>query len=680
MASPLPAAQWWRKPFGMFQTNLREINADMDVEKALDFIEAHGAQAWLIGTGGILAYYPTDLPFQLRNPLLTKRTSGDLVGDAIIAAHKRGIRLLCRMDFSKVQPSVATEHPDWCFRSPTGELQTHTGDLVSVCPCGPWYQEKVFEILAEVTTRYPVDGVFFNWMSFNETDYNKVYHGVCHCPTCVREFPLKTGIKDLPDGPQSSSYETWLKFSKGVIDDLTGRIRAFISERAANAGLILGTAADIMFHEANNALGRELWHHATSEWVSAFRSYRPDVPVLVNSVTFLDMPYRMAGEEPHQFAQYLVQTISRGGNPSTYIMGAPEQIPYPCYELAGQVTRFHKKWKDEVYTGMDPCAKIGLVRPDRLQQTADQYSQSQKEFRGLYSGLQQRHILFDVIAQEFIPSMAQNGGIGRYEVIILPDLGKLSEDTVTVLDELVDNGHNVILTGASGMAQDGFQLKCSPAVACRRIINKREQIWSSYVCPVQAQGDLQVYPAPVVPLYGAYYFCDWKSNTTSYLKMLEQAPFAPPEKAYGNKQVDEPGYFIGKYGQGQIAYVPWTVGRAYHDLGLTVIRDMFCDIIGDLHATDVISTDLPEQVEITLNRNAKDLIVHINNMSGARKSNFGPPIPIRGSTLTISGAKNSVTARSLIHDAECEVISRQANVVILLPEVGIFDVIVLGGV
>ena len=75
-----------------------------------------------------------------------------------------------------------------------------------------------------------------------------------------------------------------------------------------------------------------------------------NVPVLVNAVTFMDMPYRMAGEEPEHFAQYFAQTLSRGGNPSTYIMGTPGQIPYPCLPVAGEITRFLKRWR-HVYDG-----------------------------------------------------------------------------------------------------------------------------------------------------------------------------------------------------------------------------------------------------------------------------------------------------------------------------------------
>jgi hypothetical protein len=49
------------------------------------------------------------------------------------------------MDFSKVAPQVAAEHPEWCYMSPNGNLQEHTAGLVSVCPCGGYYQERIFD-------------------------------------------------------------------------------------------------------------------------------------------------------------------------------------------------------------------------------------------------------------------------------------------------------------------------------------------------------------------------------------------------------------------------------------------------------------------------------------------------------------------------------------------------------
>ena len=63
-AASEPARAWWRLPFGMFQTNLREIDATLDVEAVLDYIQGHGADAWLVNAGGILSFFPTDLPIR----------------------------------------------------------------------------------------------------------------------------------------------------------------------------------------------------------------------------------------------------------------------------------------------------------------------------------------------------------------------------------------------------------------------------------------------------------------------------------------------------------------------------------------------------------------------------------------------------------------------------------------
>ena len=47
---------WYRSPIRLFQTNLLEPDADMDVERVLDFIEDMGCNAWLVNGGGILSF------------------------------------------------------------------------------------------------------------------------------------------------------------------------------------------------------------------------------------------------------------------------------------------------------------------------------------------------------------------------------------------------------------------------------------------------------------------------------------------------------------------------------------------------------------------------------------------------------------------------------------------------
>jgi hypothetical protein len=670
----LEPGQWWRKPFSMYQTNLREIDANMNVDDVADHIKEYGAAAWLFGVGGIQAQYPTDLRFQMRNPYLSERKSGDLVGDALAAAHSRGLRLLARMDFSKVAPQVAAEHPEWCYMSPNGDLQEHTAGLVSVCPSGGYYQERMFDIIDEICTRYALDGFFFNWMSMNEFDYYKKVHGPCHCSNCQARWLDFSGGLELPKSAHDPTYPQWLVFSAQIIDDVIGRVRGFINDRLPDAGLVLGETADIMFHEANNAVGRELWHHATSQWVSASLSFRPEVPVLVNSTVFMDMPYRMASEEPAHFAQYLLQCISRGGNPSTYTMGVPDRIPYPCLPIGAKITQFHRKWLN-IYDGLRPIANTGLVRPTRSQMHATQYDEAIKEFRGLYTAMQEVHVLFDVLPQEHLRGMDENGGLERYSTIVLPDLGKLLPKDATLLDSWVEHGGHLIATGSSGVGDGGLvQLRSFPAERRRAAVTKRELMWSSYIAPPQTSGDPHIYNGPVVPLYGSYFLFDWKKGTQSKYNMLARAPFAPPEKAYGNVQVDHPGAAIGTHGEGKAVVIPWTVGRGYRELGLRAIRDFFLLVLSEeMGAKKDIEVNIAEQVEATVNKNGSKTVIHLLNMSGARTTNFGDHLPIPAGSIKVAG--KNVTAHALLADRPLEVVNGE----IKLPALDLFEVVVIEG-
>ncbi|KAL2841227.1 hypothetical protein BJY01DRAFT_13539 [Aspergillus pseudoustus] len=233
------------------------------------------------------------------------------------------MRLLARMDFSKVSAEVAKEHPEWRYVSLAGELQSHAGRLVSVCPSGEYSQEQIFDILDEVVQRYPLDGFFINWTTMSEENYYKRYHGFCHCDACQTRWREYSGGLELPKGPQDANYARWLRFSRELLDGITDGARSSIVQRPPSACLILGKATEIVIQEVNNAVGRELWHHSTPDTISSWISYRPDVPVSVNSTSLLDMPYRMANEELVHFAQYLLLCISRGGYPSTYMMGTP---------------------------------------------------------------------------------------------------------------------------------------------------------------------------------------------------------------------------------------------------------------------------------------------------------------------------------------------------------------------
>ncbi|KAL2757296.1 hypothetical protein ACRALDRAFT_2051273 [Sodiomyces alcalophilus JCM 7366] len=701
-------SDWWREPFGMFQTNLREIDADMDVDQVADFIQQHGATAWLTSVGGILANYPTELDFQIVNPLINDRPSGDLIQDTLDAARARGIRLLGRMDFSKVQRAVAEAHPEWLYVSPNNTWQTHTNDLVSVCPSGDWYQERIFDIMGEVMSRYDLDGFFINWAGYNENDYYRVYHGVCHCESCRRRWADYSGGKDLPDGPWNGTlYDEWKVFSNGVIDQWTARVRDAIADRLPRAGLILGESADIMFYEANNAVDRDIWHHATSETASKFISFRPDVPVLVNSASFLDHAYRITSEEPEHYAQFHLQAISRGANPSTYILGVPGRIPWDGMELAGDVMRFHNRHRD-TYVGLRPVAKTALILPESRQMEDAQYDESMSEFKGLYKALQELHVPFDVLAQRYILGTAENGGLRRYETIIVPNMGRIADQDARILDQWVEGGGTLVVTGAIGVEGEGEgegengsdgengdkrrkrrnsntrgkpQLRSLPVASQTNFTTEFQDLWSLYMAPEQNETENHRYQGPIIPLLHTYGQYEWKAGAQGLWKKLDFAPFAPPEYIYGNVQVDERAAGFAPFGDGSAVLFTFPVGRGYRETGLSCFRAFFRVVLDEVAGGEKrgpFTFDLSSQVEVTVNRNREgQTVVHLINLSGIRYQNFGERLPIPGSSIRLSEtARGGVKARTLVTGLELAV---EEDGTIRVPGFELFEVVVIEG-
>lgn len=662
---------WWHNPFSVFQTNLQEVDATLDVDQVLDRIQQHGADTWLINTGGIASFYPSDLAFQTRVPFLVDRPSGDLIGDAVAAAHKRGVRILARCDFSKMSSRIAAEHPEWLFVSPTGKPQIYN-TLYSACPSADYYQHRSLDILDEIIARYPVDGFFFNWFGYSERDYSRVYHGVCHCAKCQENFTAYGG-KELPDGPMHANYPEWLRFSSGVIRELARKISDHIFSRRPEAALVLSRGAPVLYHEANNAFGRELWAHQTSESVSAHVTGFPEVPVMINSVSFVDMPYRMSGEQPEMFAQYLLQAIARGGNPSTYIMGAPGRIPYANLPMAGEITRFHRDNRD-LYSQLRPGATIAVVRQDVLRSASPGYDETVREFRGIYSMLKERHLPFDVLSADAIAKMADDGNLARYSLIILPDLGSIGPKAAEALDAYVRAGGNLVLTATSAIGDDGgVELAVSPAIMRVGQPLSGQSLWSTFVTDADqpAIGEYR-YEKSVIPVYGSYANFVWRTRIDKRGTFLPQAPFGPPEKCYGHAGSDMPAVVNRSVEKGKVTMFPWSVGRTYHEFGTTEVRDYFLREIEGLGA-ELVSATLPEQVELIVSRNDAGLVLHVLNQTGGRRKSFGPHVPISGGSIRVRGAGG--TAQALVSKDQPRARTEGDDLVIDLPTLELFEVV-----
>jgi hypothetical protein len=157
---------WWLAPHRLLQTNLREIDATMDIDQYVREVKEFGANIVLFNVGGIVANYPTKLKYHWRNTFM----QGDLVGEVLEKLHNSNIKMIGRFDFSKINQQYAADHPEWLYVSEKGEQVNYNGQ-VHTCVMGAYQQDYLLEILREALTQYPLDGVFFNMIGFPQVDY-----------------------------------------------------------------------------------------------------------------------------------------------------------------------------------------------------------------------------------------------------------------------------------------------------------------------------------------------------------------------------------------------------------------------------------------------------------------------------------------------------------------------------
>lgn len=655
MAGP----DWWKSPFRMMQTNLRLIDAGLDADRVADIVQAHGADAWLLNTGGIYASYPSKLASQTPNPNLHLRASGDLVADALQAAHIRGLKLLARMDFSKVLPHVAEAHPDWLYVSSTGELQVFN-DLVTTCPSAGYFQEEAFGILDEVLDRYDVDGFFINWFMYSEINYAHKYLGPCHCKTCERLWHTATG-QILPKGPEDANYQQWKNWSYDNILEIGGRLRAHISERRAGAPLILHDTADMRYAEANNAAGREFWPHQTAESVSAAFTRAPSTPVLVNCVAFLDFPYRMAAEHPERFAQYLIQAMSRGGSISTYIMGPPGAIEYSALGVAGEITRFHRA-NDDIYSRLTSASKVLLLSPGEHWERG-KVPPIVDEFRGLYQALQELHIPFDVLESEHLPRL-ESTQLLRYDLMVAPLQTGLTSECAALIDTWVSEGGTLLATLNELTSED--ILPRSSGIESILHTDAGADLLSTY----SRSG-----AGKVIPLHGRAHHVRTSETASVAANFVPPAPFGPPEYCYGHAPSAEPTLVENTWGKGRALTHTWSIGQAYRELALSDIRDALAESVRQQPHDLIIDTTLPDFIEVTVGQCAEKQVYHLINHSGVRQHGYADYAPVSQRTLRLSRAAGGKVS-ALMHGTDLTTYADGDDLIVELPTIERFEVLV----
>jgi len=658
--------KWWLQQQRMLQTNLREIDATMDIEKYVQEVKDFGANVVLFNVGGIVANYPTDLENHWRNTFM----EGDFLGTVLSRLHGEGIRVIGRFDFSKINEEFAAKHPEWLYISEKGRNVNYNGQ-VHTCVSGGYQQEYMFKILGEALDRYPLDGVFFNMIGYTTSDYSGNYHGLCQCDNCKRLFKEFANM-ELPRtaNRNNPAYRKYGEFTRMMTDRQFRRVNEFLKAKRPDLAICTYTSAgvDVIRKESNRPLGQGPYHDTElAKWTLLTCGERQ---LACAAVHFIRIPYRHAAVSGYLTARRLWQQMVNGAWLDFYCIGPLQrQEDRTGLDLAAGLYNFHKD-NERWLINTKSAAQIALVR------------RGDSECQGLMQILYENQVpfAFTQINSEQSFDFAQDGEpvepLADYFLVIVPDAGRLDSDQCKVLDSYVKNGGKLLITQKVPKA-----LQCIGPVTLE---STRPTEKGSYI-RIRPE-DRRRFDRPVLDkldlvfLSGSFNVYKTEGDVEGLLRLIPQDMFGPPEKCYYRHVSDHPALLYHKYGKGAVACFTFDIGTHYqtqcHQGHANLVMGAIDNVL-DLERRLEVKTSPLVEVTHRTSRDGTFEWVGLFNHSGQLNNALHAPIPVDDIRISITPVKPIKAVRLLTNGRKLRISKRKNRISMTVPMLKHYDIVLL---
>ncbi len=622
--------KWWENyPWRLVQTNLSELDfKGMDPEQYVEDLKEFGATVAMVSAGGISAHYDTQISWQGRNPW----AKNGVLNRIVELCHENHIRVIARVDFSKVQKEIFLKNPQWAFRTADGEIMEYNG-YVQTCINSDYQQEYVFPIIEEIFTRIPFDGLYCNMGGFQTKDYDFKDYGFCHCQACREKFMTEFG-QEIPEKEDLADpvYIDYKNFQKKII---TG-YRKKITDYLHNLGRRI--QRDLCFDdvdygriEASTEIHRKLPHwqyHASSNCRVLLGDGSRNMICSDASVDFMGYALRNVGVSPWLQALREWQNLANLGGLDYYLMGRIDNHEdRRGFDAIKKVFWFHKK-HEQYYVGLKNKARVLLRRSARWEIT--------EEEKGWVRTLTECHIPFC----EILPEEYETAKLERFSLIILPDSRDLSDEEMKQTETFVSVGGTVIAAGQTGMinSPSAERERFLKSLGIRRVKEFRTDMISA--CFKIEEGEKEIFSSfrdcDVVALGDRYQYLETEDTAETLLSMIPVHTYGPPECCYHTEITEAPACVISSLGKGRAVTIPWFPGEFYSRTGFDNLSLFMRDILVNLGGCESIAPDLSPMVEVTYSEHGADYdMIQLVNTSGCFGLSFYEPIPVREVEITL---------------------------------------------
>ena len=616
-------------------------------------IHADGA---LLSAGGVVAFYPTDVPLHHRSDVLG---NSNPLGYLVEGCRKMNMSICLRTDPHAARQNVYDAHPDWIAVTADGKKRRHWAnpDLWVTCALGPYNFEFMTKVNHEIMERFKPDGIFSNRWNGS---------GMCYCEHCVANFKKYSGM-ELPrtDNKFDPVFQKHAEWRTARLKELWFLWDAEIRKQRADSRfipngfpdkLLTGKNSDFFFADQQARSGViPPWANARgAKETRATLGMKPQIGIFSVGVEE-EYRWKDSVQGDAEIRIWVAEGIANG--------------LLPCFVKFGAVL-YDKRWLDTVsnmyqvyhrgekYLRNTAClARVGLVYSEQTDRNYGGKPWQQKErdhSTGMYHALVENRTPFEMVNDKLLDPES----LKPYKLLVLPNIAALSDSQCDQLRAFVAGGGSLIATFETSLYKEDGSPRTDFGLADMFGVsfnNKVEGPMRNSYLKLKADPGTKVFHPVLKGMEDAYRIINTiyqvdvtaKADFPSPVTLIPTYPDLPMEDVY--PRVEDTAtreIYLREVGKGRVVYIPGDLDRSFWQImNIDHGRLLGNSINWALNEEPVVSVTGPGVLDVTTWRQKSSMTVHLVNLTNPMmmKGPFREFIPVEA-TVSIkvpAGAKVS---------------------------------------
>lgn len=651
----IPEEPWFGRSVRWAQLAFVETDpGKFDPDFWLSYFKRIHADGALLSAGGIVAFYPTDIPLHHRSDTLGNSNPLKYMMDG---CRKMNMSVILRTDPHAARQNVYDAHPDWIAVTADGQKRRHWAnpDLWVTCALGPYNFEFMTKVNQEIMERFKPDGIFSNrWAG----------SGLCYCEHCVKNFKEYSGL-NLPTTTERLD-KTFIKYSEWRIERLKQlwflwdaeirkqRVASRFIPNGFPDKLLTGKHADFFFadQQARSGVVPPWANGKGAKETRAALGMKPQVGI-----------FSVGIEEEYRWKD----SVQSNAEIRIWVAEGVANGLLPCFVKFGAVI-FDKRWMDtvsdmyQVYYRAEKylrntsnMARIGMLyseQTDRKYGGKPWQQKSRDHADGMYHALVEARMPFEMVNDKLLDPE----NLKAFKLLILPNIAALSDVQCDQLRDFVAQGGSIIATfetslyneegeprtdfGLSDIFGISFNKKVEGPMRNSYLKFKKDPATQQFHPVLKGLEDAyrtinSIYQVDVTP----------HANFPSPVTLVPTYPDLPMEDVYPRTEdTNQRELYLREIGKGRVVYIPGDLDRSFWQLMNVDHGKLLGNAIHwALNEEPVVVVEGPGVLDITAWSQENSMAVHLVNLTNPMmmKGPFRELIPVAAKVkIKIPAGKN----------------------------------------